>query len=206
MKRIFVLIGKIFFYCFSWLLHAWKRIVCAINTGYQISGMKQADSTVVFEYPTDKICGREFISMGKNSSFGKRAIVAAWKIAALKNEPCISIGDNVSIGDDCFITAVNNIQIGNNVLIAQKVTITDNSHGRMSDLGELHEHPSRRLPYSKGSVIIEDYVWIGDKVTVCPNVIIGQGAIIGANSVVTKDVPANAVVAGVPAKVIKIIS
>lgn len=206
MKPIFVFGGKFIFHCFSWLVRCWNRIICAINTGYQIAGMKHADSTVVFEYPTDKVHGRKYISIGKYSSFGKRAIVTAWYKAELNNEPIIKIGDNTAIGDDCFITATNQILIGNNVLIAQKVTITDNSHGKMDGLEELSCHPSRRLPFSKGPVIIEDFVWIGDKVTICPNVKIGKGAIIGANSVVTKDVPANAVVAGAPAKVIKIIS
>jgi len=166
--------------------------------------MKQANSTVVFEYPTDKVIGRQYISIGNYSSFGKRAIVAAWKRE--ENNPCIRIGENVAIGDDCFITAFNQIVIGNNVLIAQKVTITDNSHGMMKSLEELKVHPSRRMPFSKGPVIIEDNVWIGDKVTICPNVRIGEGAIIGANSVITKDVPAYTVAAGAPARVIKIIS
>ena len=56
---------------------------------------------------------------------------------------------------------------------------------------------------SKGSVIIGNNVWIGDKATILPNVTIGDGAVIAANSVVTKDVPAYSVVAGNPAKVIK---
>ncbi len=166
--------------------------------------MKQANSTVVFEYPTDKVIGRQYISIGNYSSFGKRAIVAAWKRG--NNNPCISIGNNVAIGDDCFITAANQIIIGDNVLIAQKVTITDNSHGMMQSLEELKEHPSQREPFSKGPVIIGDNVWIGDKVTICPNVKIGEGAIIGANSVITKDVPEHAVAAGAPARILKIIS
>ncbi|MDR2406844.1 MAG: sugar O-acetyltransferase, partial [Bacteroidales bacterium] len=56
-----------------------------------------------------------------------------------------------------------------------------------------------------GSVVIEDNVWIGDKVTILPGVHIGYGSIIGANAVVTKDVPANCVVGGNPAKIIKVI-
>lgn len=56
---------------------------------------------------------------------------------------------------------------------------------------------------SKGPVIIEDNVWIGDKATILANVTIGKGAVVAANSVVTKDVPAYSVVAGIPAKVIK---
>lgn len=56
---------------------------------------------------------------------------------------------------------------------------------------------------SKGPVIIGSNVWFGDKATILPNVTIGDGAVIAANSVVTKDVPAYSVVAGNPAKIIK---
>ena len=62
-----------------------------------------------------------------------------------------------------------------------------------------------RPMYSKGPVVIEDNVWIGEMVCILPNVRIGKGSIIGANAVVTKDVPANALVGGNPARVIKII-
>ena len=84
------------------------------------------------------------------------------------------------------------------------MTITDNSHGK-SDYESLSIPPILRLLHSKGPVIIEDGVWIGDKVTILPGVRIGENSIIGANALVTKDVPANCVVGGVPAKLIKII-
>lgn len=63
--------------------------------------------------------------------------------------------------------------------------------------------PTQRPIYSKGPVVIGDNVWIGDKATILPNVSIGKGAIIAANSVVTKDVPEYSVFAGNPAKIIK---
>ena len=66
--------------------------------------------------------------------------------------------------------------------------------------------PLEREVYSKGPVIIEKNVWIGDKVTILPGVTVGQGAVIAANSVVSKDVPAFSVVGGIPAKLLKNIS
>lgn len=99
--------------------------------------------------------------------------------------PQIIIGNNVSIGDDSHITAINRIEIGNNVLTGKKITITDNSHGK-STFEMLSFPPAIRQLYSEGPVIIEEGVWIGDKVTILANVHIGENAIIGANAVVQK--------------------
>jgi acetyltransferase-like isoleucine patch superfamily enzyme len=63
--------------------------------------------------------------------------------------------------------------------------------------------PIKRSLFSKGPVIIGDNVWIGDKATILPGVSIGNGAVIAANAVVTKDVPAYSVAAGNPARIIK---
>ena len=90
----------------------------------------------------------------------------------------------------------------NRVLIGRWVTISDNNHG-YTDMLSLQKPPIEREWVSKGPVIIEDNVWIGDKATILANVTIGKGAVVAANSVVTKDVPAYSVVAGIPAKVIK---
>ena len=82
------------------------------------------------------------------------------------------------------------------------VIISDNSHGHII-LEEKDIRPVDRPLCSKGEVVIGDNVWIGDKVAILQGVHIGDGAIIAANAVVTKDVPANSVAAGVPAKIIK---
>ena len=92
--------------------------------------------------------------------------------------------------------------IGNNVLMGRKIFITDNNHGG-SDRGNLDIPPSLRQLYSNGPVIIEDNVWIGEKVSILSNLHIGKGAIVAANAVVTKDVPPYAIVGGCPAKIIK---
>lgn len=67
----------------------------------------------------------------------------------------------------------------------------------------MRQRPSLRKVESKGEVIIGDNVWIGDKCTILQNVHIGDGVIVAANSVVTKDVPPYSVVGGNPAKVLK---
>ena len=82
------------------------------------------------------------------------------------------------------------------------VTITDNGHGK-TDFDNLKIQPDKRKLYTKGPVVIGNNVWMGDKVTILPGVTIGNGSVIAANSVVTKDIPSFSVAAGNPAKIIK---
>lgn len=116
--------------------------------------------------------------------------------------PIIRIGSNVNIQYDCHIAAVNRVEIGDNVLIGSKVYIADHSHGA-STLDDMMLPPEMRKVISKGPVVIEENVWIGEGAAVLPNVRIGKNSIVGANAVVTKDVPPFSVVVGVPARVIK---
>lgn len=111
----------------------------------------------------------------------------------------LTFGQEVSIGRMCHITASNNISIGDHVLLGEMITIADNGHG---DNTNLDIPPLKRDIFSKGPVVIQDNVWIGDKATILPGVTIGEGAVIGANAVVTKDVPCRAIVAGNPAQII----
>jgi acetyltransferase-like isoleucine patch superfamily enzyme len=117
-------------------------------------------------------------------------------------DPKVFIADNVRILYDCHIGCVSQITIGSNVLIASKVFITDHSHGEIGPEALRVPPPARKL-VSKGPVIIEDNVWIGEGVAILPNVRIGRNAIIGANAVVTRDIPENCVVGGVPARIIR---
>jgi acetyltransferase-like isoleucine patch superfamily enzyme len=134
--------------------------------------------------------------------FPRLRIEAFEKHLGAKFSPSLVIGNNVSINYDCHIACINKIQIGNHVVIASRVFITDHYHGEASKQA-LETPPDQRILVSKGPVIIEDNVLIGEGVAIMPNVRIGKNAIIGANSVITHDVKANTVVAGIPAKVIK---
>ena len=141
--------------------------------------------------------------IGDNFSLCARARIETYsKHLDSSYTPEMIFGDNVNIGYDCHIGCVNKVIIGNNVLMASKIFITDHFHGDTS-IDSLKLPPNNRKVISKGSVIIEDNVWIGEGVAIMPNVTIGANSIIGANSVVTKDIPKNSVVAGNPASVIK---
>ena len=110
--------------------------------------------------------------------------------------------NNVSIQNDCHIGAINKIIIGDNVLIASRVYISDHSHGEITSEALLLPPIERKL-VTKGSVIIGDNVWLGEGVVILPGVTIGKNSIIGSNAVVTKSLPENCVAAGNPAIVIK---
>jgi carbonic anhydrase/acetyltransferase-like protein (isoleucine patch superfamily) len=152
-----------------------------------------------FELPLN-LKGAQYITIGDHFSCNSRLRLDALKY--LQQNPKLVIKNNVTINFDCHIGCINKIEIGNNVLIASKVYITDHSHGE-TDLNSLKIPPSKRPIVSKGSVIINDNVWIGEGAIILPNVVIGENSIVGANSVVTKSVPPFSIVAGIPAKVIK---
>lgn len=143
------------------------------------------------------------IQLGVNNAFGDNLYLTAWSKFSTNESPVlITIGNNCDFGAFNHITATNQIVIGDNCLTGKWVTISDNNHGTTS-LEDLSLPPLKRNVVSKGPVIIGNNVWIGDKATILGGVIIGDGAVVAANSVVTKDVPAYSVVAGNPARVMK---
>lgn len=118
-------------------------------------------------------------------------------VALTLPHPKIIIGNNVVVGRGTMITGKNLIKIGDDVLIGSFVQIIDTDHGDARD--KIVREQRARI----GEVVIGNDVWIGAGARILRNVHIGDGAIIGANSVVTHDVPAFAIVAGVPARIIK---
>lgn len=163
------------------------------------------ENSYIRPYP-DLLVGTKFITIGRNTLIGRHVQLTAWRSHnGESHNASILIGSNCQIGSYNHITAANSITIGDGVLTGKFVTITDNSHGNPGELSDYDITPIKRKVFSKGPVVIEDNVWIGDKVTILPNVRLGRCSIVGANSVVTKDVPPYTVVAGNPAKIIKII-
>ena len=152
--------------------------------------------------PHLQLINPSFISIGNHSSILSHGILET--SSAFHQCPSLTIGNHVFIGEYCHITCANRISIGNGVLTGRFVLITDNAHGG-STYSDMKTHPLCRPLISKGEVVIHDHVWIGDKVTILPGVHIGEGAIIGAGSVVTKDIPAFSVAVGNPAQVLKTI-
>lgn len=119
--------------------------------------------------------------------------------AFLKYPENISIGDNTFINHNCCIWAApeGNISIGNDVLFGPNVVVTASNHG--AEIGM----PIRLQPGVDASITIGDDVWIGANVVVTAGVNIGDGCVVGAGAVVTRNLPAYSIAAGVPAKVLR---
>lgn len=139
-------------------------------------------------------CFRAWLLRGAGCKVGSRCEI----------EPNIYVGlrPKLVIGDRCQINSnaeLHNVVMGADVMIAPGVVILDRQHSFAS-----FDKPMSMQGVKKfKSVIIEDDVWIGQNAIVMPGIRIACGAIVGAGSVVTKDVPKNAIVAGVPAKIIR---
>lgn len=195
--------GRLWSYlCPHGLVFKLKYLSNVFYSGWISRKFKHYGAGTILRYPLT-LRGVSRISIGRESSVGENSALTVWEYADSGiPAPEIVIGSGVSIGVGAHITAINRIEIGDNVLIGKTVTITDNAHGK-SDAEAITLPPIKRRLYSPGPVIIESGVWVGDKVTILPNVRIGKNSIIGANSVVTKDIPPNCVAAGVPARVVK---
>jgi acetyltransferase-like isoleucine patch superfamily enzyme len=145
----------------------------------------------------------QYLSIGEHFHAMYNLRIEAWdEFQGEQFKPEITIGDNVYFNTDIHIGCTNKIKIGNNVLLASRIYISDHAHGEIT-AAALARVPALRPLISKGPVIIEDNVWIGEGVCILPGVTIGKNAVIGANAVVRTDIPANSVAGGVPARVLK---
>jgi lipopolysaccharide O-acetyltransferase len=148
------------------------------------------------------IRGKEFVKFGDGFTTGVGTRIDVFKFG--NTIPKLEIGKNVQINDYVHLACSEELIIEDNVLIASKVFITDHSHGNYDD----HNSSSPDTPPNDRKIIakpvlIEQNVWIGEFVSILPGVTISKGSIIGANSVVSKSIPAYSIAVGSPAKVIK---
>lgn len=108
----------------------------------------------------------------------------------------IHIGDDVFVNVQCTILDCNEVRIGDHVMIGPAVQIYTPAHDLQAETRIQGWEVAKRI-------VIEDNVWIGGGAILLPGVTIGRNAVVGAGSVVTRDVPANTVVAGNPARMIR---
>jgi acetyltransferase-like isoleucine patch superfamily enzyme len=114
------------------------------------------------------------------------------------HEGVVSIGAKTVIGQECTISAFQHVSIGRECVIADRVMLIDFDHGVVEV-----ERPIREQGIYKRNTSVGNNVWIGYGACILRGVSVGDNAIIGTGAVVTSDVPANAVVGGVPARLIR---
>jgi acetyltransferase-like isoleucine patch superfamily enzyme len=114
------------------------------------------------------------------------------------HEGRVEIGQKTVMGQECTISAYQRVRIGEQCVIADRAMFIDFDHGVVEV-----ERPIRQQGIYKRDVEVGSNVWIGYGACILRGVRVGDNSIVGTNSVVTKDVPANAVVAGIPARVIR---
>ena len=152
-----------------------------------------------------KTDGLAFVGPGVSFEIGKDAVVHlgrwSWighgcKIRVHEGE--VHIGAKTVLGQECTISAFQHVKIGRECVIADRAMFIDFDHGSVEV-----DRPIRQQGIYKRDVDVGANVWIGYGACILRGVRVGDNAIIGTNSVVTRDVPANAVVGGVPAKVLR---
>ena len=142
------------------------------------------------------IMGRVIFDLSGRASFGDRfraeGYVSAISIR-VDDSAILAVGNDVYLNSGVMIEAWHDIHIGDNVLMAPFSSIIDDDRHQMEPDAILH----------KGTTRIGNNVWLGRSVSVMPGVTIGDGSVIGAHSVVTRDIPPNSFAVGVPARVIR---
>jgi acetyltransferase-like isoleucine patch superfamily enzyme len=155
--------------------------------------------------PRLKLDGLAFIGPRVVLQIGKQARIElgrwSWLGHGTKircHEGVVSIGAKTVMGQECTISAYQHVSIGRECVIADRVMLIDFDHGVVEV-----DRPVRLQGIYKRDVRVGNNVWIGYGACILRGVTVGDNAIVGTSSVVTRDVPANAVVAGVPARVIR---
>ena len=190
-----------YFYCKP-LFDGMTGFARLVKSEYMSRKFKSCGKDVRFFSPYN-IVGEKNITIDEHFTSDAGLVLQCWdEYEGEKFCPEISIGKDVFLGKRCHIAAINKISIGDNLLTGSNVNISDHSHGKICQ-DDINFPPIKRRLYTKGEIIIGNNVWLGDNVCVLPGVTIGDNVIVGANSVVTKDIETNTVAAGVPAKEIK---
>jgi acetyltransferase-like isoleucine patch superfamily enzyme len=159
-------------------------------------------------YPESRVINlagdRTLIEIGKNTHVRGELLI-------FKSSGSLQIGHDAFIGEGSKIWSADRVEIGNHVLISHNVFISDTSAHELDHLERskgfldivTSGHSNEKGKISTAPIVIADYAWINPNAVILRGVKIGKGAIVGAGSIVTKDVPPFTLVAGNPAKVVK---
>lgn len=140
-----------------------------------------------------KVNGAERIGIGSGVHIG----AGSW-FHAVGSPGCLEIGDGCTMSGMDVLSATESVRLGRSVLLGRNVYIADHNHGRSDPGIPIKEQQLEDI----APVSIEDGAWLGQNVVVLSGVTVGRNAVIGANSVVTDDVPAQSLAVGAPAHIV----
>ena len=168
-------------------LRAWKRLyfTAMLNTD-----LKDVDFSVQCD-------GRVYVIGTGNITIGRRCRLGMAVELTTMEQGRIHLGNDIRINRGCTLTSYSEIFIDDFVIMGEFSSVRDANHGIDK------RSPMRYQPHTSSPIIINRDVWIGRGCCILPGVTLGEGSVIGANSVVTRDIPAFSIAAGVPAKIIR---
>lgn len=164
-------------------------------------GIRIGDQTII-ERP-HRIYAPQCIRIGMRTHIGHDALIQPIVNAAgVDYVPTITIGNDVYIGPNVYLAAMSNISIGDGSVLSESVYINDASHGIDPKAGMIMQQPL----VHRGDIRIGQHCFLGLRSAIMPGVTLGDYCVVGINSVVTKSFPPYSMVAGAPARLIKIYS
>jgi acetyltransferase-like isoleucine patch superfamily enzyme len=182
----------------------WMRANNMVNRHYAVLGLRWLwlKGRWRGRLRTDGIC---FVCSGVKLEIGRNATLRIGRFAWIGNgskirvhEGEVQIGAKTVMGQECTISAYQHVAIGRECIVADRVMLIDFDHGVVEV-----DRPIRLQGIYKRSVEVGNNVWIGYGACILRGIEIGDNAIVGTSAVVTKNVPDNAVVVGVPARVVR---
>ena len=174
-----------------------KKILLKIYSFFQRTLVfKKFGRNSIVKYPF-KAWNKACLEIGNNVFIAENSFFSISK--SLDKKPLLKIGNGVCIGANFFAACIDEILIEVNVLLSDRVFVSDHIH----DYHDIQEPVIKQKLLGRGRVVIREGAFIGINAVIMPGVTIGLNSVVGASSVVTKDVPDYCVAAGNPAKIVK---